>query len=243
MEEGLNGWAGIVTGGSQGIGAAIVAEIRRLGGNVVVADLAATETQSQTPAQAENPDDATAISADVRCLEDLERVRDTCIERFGRIDFVVANAGLGESSSMANGDPARWQATLDVNVLGVAQTVRAVLPAMLAQNDGHIVLIASVSGRESYAGEPIYIASKWAVVGLGHALRKETVGTEVRVTLIEPGIVDTPLARGNAFAQPLFEAIEPLQPEDIARTVGWILRQPKRMAINEVVLRSAGQEL
>lgn len=239
----LDGTAGIVTGGGSGIGRAIVHELAGLGAAVVVGDRA-TEAAAETVASvAAAGGQAVAVTADVRRFADLEAARDECLDRFGGLDFAVANAGVGDSSTLAAGDPERWKLVLDVNVFGVAQTVRAVLPGMLAQGDGHLVLIASVSGRESYAGEPIYEASKWAVVGLGHALRKETAGTGVRVTLIEPGVVDTPLARGNVFAQALFDTLDPLQPEDIARAVGWTLRQPSRMAINELVLRSTGQAL
>ena len=186
---------------------------------------------------------ALPAAADVRQYGDMERVRDACLERFGRIDFAVANAGIGDSTSLSEGDPERWRVVLETNVLGVAHTVRAVLPTMRGQGGGHLVLIASVSGREPYAGEPIYAASKWAVVGLGHALRKETVGSGIRVTLIEPGIVDTPLARGNIFAQTWLETITPLRDEDVANAVAFALLQPKHMAINELVLRSTGQEV
>ena len=113
---------------------------------------------------------------------------------------------------------------------------------MLAQGDGHIVLLASVSGRTSYVGEPIYAASKWGVVGLGHALRKETVGTGVRVTLIEPGMVDTPLTRANAFAREWLKSFSPLKDEDIARAIAFVLAQPAYMAINELTLRPIAQE-
>lgn len=243
MDERLDGRAGIVTGGGRGIGAATARELARLGARVVVLDLTEETCAEAVGAIVAAGGAAVGVSADVRRPVDVERGRDVCLERFGRLDFVVANAGVGDSTRLVDGDPERWRLTLDVNVLGVAHTVRAVLPTMLAQGDGHLVLIASVSGRESYVGEAMYIASKWAVVGLGQALRKETAGSGVRVTLIEPGVVDTVLARSNVFAQALFETVEPLQPEDVARAIGWALRQPKRMAINEVVLRSAGQEL
>ena len=243
MDARLDRMAGIVTGGGSGFGAAICRELADLGAAVVVADLAEAAAQRTAASVTGAGGRAIAVAADVRIPTDLERARDACLDHFGPVAFAVANAGVGDSGTMSAGDPARWRLTVEVNVLGVAHTVRAVLPGMLERGDGHLVLIASVSGRESYAGEPIYAASKWAVVGLGHALRKETVGTGVRVTLIEPGAADTQLARANAFAQSVFETITPLQPEDIARAVAWVLRQPKHMAINEPVLRSTGQEV
>ena len=173
----------------------------------------------------------------------LERLRDACLKHFNQIDFAVANAGIGDACSMADGDPNHWRDVIETNVLGIAYTVRATLPSMLERGDGHIVMMASVSGREAYVGEPIYSASKWAVVGLGYALRKETVGTGVRVTLIEPGLVDTPLARSHPFASAWMETIPPLHDDDIARAVAYVLTQPKYMAINELVLRPTAQEV
>lgn len=239
MAERLDGRVGIVTGGGQGIGAAIARELAALGARIVVADLSAERAERV----ATDLGDALVAVIDVRHFEDLERVRDLCLERFGRIDFVVANAGISDTSSLADGDPARWKDVIETNVLGIAYTVRAVLPTMREQGDGHVVLMASVSGREVYVGEPIYVASKWAVVGLGRALRKETVGSGVRVTLIEPGLVDTPLARSNPFAQTWLETIAPLRDEDVAHAVAYALTQPKHLAVNELVLRSVGQEV
>jgi NADP-dependent 3-hydroxy acid dehydrogenase YdfG len=239
MSERLDGAAGIVTGAGRGIGAAIVRELTGRGARLVVADLSAGAL-AETAAI---PGEIVPIAADVRAVADVERLRDTCLERFGRIDFAVANAGVADASSLADGDPVWWRTVIETNVLGVAYTIRAVLPTMLQQRDGHIVMMASVSGRESYAGEPIYCASKWAVVGLGHALRKETVGTGVRVTLIEPGVVDTPLVRSNPFALAWLETITPLQDQDVARAVAFALAQPKHMAINELVLRPVAQEV
>ena len=83
--------------------------------------------------------------------------------------------------------------------------VRAVLPHMLERGAGHIFIVASVSGRETYVGEPVYIASKWGQVGFAHALRQEVADAGVRVTVVEPGLVDTPLTRDNPIVRPLLE--------------------------------------
>lgn len=242
-DDEFRGQAGVITGGGSGIGAATAMELARLGHRVLVADLslaAATEVAERVRAAGGA---ATPFACDVRRFADLERLRDACLAAFGRLDFIVVSAGIADASSLAEGDPERWRAVIETNVLGAAYTVRAVLPTMLAQNNGHIVLLASVSGREIYVGEPVYIASKWAVVGLGGALRKEVAGTGIRVTLIEPGIVDTPLARANPFAQEWLNSIAPLQAEDVARAIGFALQQPGHMAINEIVLRPLAQEV
>jgi NADP-dependent 3-hydroxy acid dehydrogenase YdfG len=243
MTQLLKGKAGIVTGAGSGIGAAIARELASLGARLVLADLSEERLAATAAVIAASGGEAAPVVADVRNFHDTERMRDRCREGYGRIDFTVANAGTGDTSTLHEGDPERWRVVIETNVLGVAHTVRAVLPTMREQGDGHLVLMASVSGRETYVGEPIYIASKWAVVGLGYALRRETVGTGVRVTLIEPGLVDTPLARSNPFAQNWLETIDPLRDEDVARAVAFVLSQPKHMAINELVLRPVVQEV
>lgn len=243
MTPPLDGKVGIVTGAGSGIGAAISRELASLGARLVLADLYDNRLAETAAAIAGVGGEAVTVVADVRNFHDTERLRDACLDRYGRIDFTIANAGTGDTSTLHEGDPERWRVVLETNVLGVAHTIRAVLPTMREQANGHLVLMASVSGREIYVGEPIYIASKWAVVGLGYALRRETVGTGVRVTLIEPGLVDTPLARSNPFAQAWLETIDPLRDEDVGRAVAFALTQPAYMAINELVLRPVVQEV
>lgn len=240
-QDTLRGKNGIVTGAASGIGAAVTRMLVGEGARVVASDFAEGPLTAFTDSLA-GQGEAVPVVADVRQLATLEHASQVCREQFGRIDFVVANAGLYDSGTMADGDPERWRAVLETNLLGVAFTVRAVLPTMLAQADGHVVLLASVSGRVGHVGEPIYAASKWGVVGLGHALRKETVGTGVRVTLIEPGMVDTPLTRAVPAAHEWIATKNPLQDEDIARAIAFALAQPKHMAINELTLRPITQE-
>jgi NADP-dependent 3-hydroxy acid dehydrogenase YdfG len=101
--------------------------------------------------------------------------------------------------------------------------------------------MASTSGRDSYVGEPAYIASKWGLVGFGHSVRKEVARYGIRVTLIEPGAVDTPLTRGAPKVRPLIESIDPLLPEDIARAVVYAYQQPPHVLITEIALRPLNQ--
>jgi NADP-dependent 3-hydroxy acid dehydrogenase YdfG len=218
---------------------------RRLSGagaRLVLADL--PEPAGDAPAQHELPADRTlAVDADVRRLEDIQCAVRRCREAFGgRVDFVVANAGTCDQGSLAEGDPAVWRAVVETNLLGVAHTVRAVLPAMQEQGSGHIVLMASVSGREVYEGQPMYLASKWGVVGLGYSLRRELAPQGIRVTLVEPGLVDTELSRTTA---PLAfsEGVEPLDPDDVARAVAFAILEPPHVTINEIVLRPRHQAI
>lgn len=234
----LEGQAGIITGGGSGIGAATAAELAALGARLVVSDLSGEKAAGTVKDIHDSGHEADAIAANVTVFDDLVAVRDRCLAAYGRIDFAVANAGIVDASSLADGDPERWRQVIETNVLGAAYTIRAVLGAMRQHGSGHIVLIASLSGRNAYVGEPIYIASKWAVVGLGHALEKEAIAYGVRVTLIEPGLVDTPMTRANPFSRKELDTADaPLQPVDVARAVAFALSQPPHVSISELAIR------
>jgi NADP-dependent 3-hydroxy acid dehydrogenase YdfG len=237
--EPLASSAGLVTGAASGIGAAAANRLLAAGARIVAADQRVPDEDSEKPGRK----GVLSVQCDVRNFADVESAAALCLSTYGRLDFVVASAGIADTSSMADGDPERWRAVVETNVLGVFHAVRAVLPAMQRARRGHIVLIASLSGRESYVGEPVYIASKWAIVGLGNSLRKEAMRYGVKLTLIEPGLVDTPMARANAFAKPLFDAFEPLRPEDIAEAIAFVLSQPPRVLIRELALQPVGQEI
>jgi NADP-dependent 3-hydroxy acid dehydrogenase YdfG len=187
--------------------------------------------------------DAVVEGADVRDPDALRAVAARTVERWGRIDVLVANAGIADQSRLATGDPVRWRAVVETNLLGTIFAIHAFVPQMLAQRSGHVFITSSVSGREAYPGEAVYIASKWGQVGLAHALRQEVMDDGVRVTVVEPGIVDTPLTRGNPAVAPLLEATEPLAPEDIARAVVYAWRQPAHVVLSELTIRPLRQRL
>jgi NADP-dependent 3-hydroxy acid dehydrogenase YdfG len=181
--------------------------------------------------------EAFSVLADVRDPLSHEPVVHTALERWGRIDFVVSNAGIAEQTRIATGDPELWRAVVETNLLGTIYTIHAVLPTMLNQGSGHVFVMASTSGRESYIGEPVYVASKWGLVGFAHSLRLELQEAGIRVSCVEPGIVDTPLTRDNPKVRPQLEACEPLTPDDVARAVVFAYQQPARVAVSEIVVR------
>lgn len=238
----LTGTVGLVTGGASGIGAAITAELRGHGATVVAVDknahpgaAPASPGTAPTPANRE-------VAGDVRDFATMCGISGKVRDEFGRLDFVVANAGITDWGSMSDGDPQRWRDVIDTNVLGVAQTIRATMPVLIAQGRGHIVITASISGRTAYVGEPIYIATKWALVGLGKALRKEARPGGVRVSLIEPGIVDTPLVQQTAEGAAELAAVRALDPQDVARVVTFVLEQPAHVNIDEIMISPLGQD-
>ena len=236
----LTGAVGLVTGGVSGIGAAITAELRGRGATVVAVDRNAHPEAAPTssePARA-----GWAAAGDVRDFATMSGISGRVRDEFGRLDFVVANAGVTDWGSMSDGDPQRWRDVIDTNVLGVAQTIRATMPVLVAQGRGHIVITASISGRTAYVGEPIYIATKWALVGLSKALRKEARPAGVRVSVIEPGIVDTPLVQQTAEGAAELAAVRALDPQDVARMVTFVLEQPAHVNIDEIMVSPLGQD-
>ena len=240
---GNTGPVGLVTGGLSGIGAACAIEFGRLGARLLLADRSPLGGEELVERVRAAGGDAAIETLDVRDPDAQERSAARAVREWGRIDFLIANAGVAEQSSLATGDPAHWRTVVETNLLGVLYSCRAVLPTMLDQDSGHIFVMASVSGRESYAGEPVYAATKWAQVGLAHALRLELIETRIRVTVLEPGLVDTPLTRENPKIRPLLDEIEPLSAGDVARAVVYAFQQPEHVAVTEVVVRPQAQRL
>ena len=201
---------GIITGGASGIGAASAVEFARLGGRLVLATLPTPTAEIIVARVRDAGGEALVALVDVREPAQVATLPELALRHFGRIDFLLVCAGIAEQSRISEGDPAVWRNVIETNLLGALYCVRYVLPQMRAQRFGHIILMASLSGREPYVGEPAYIASKWGLIGFGHSLRKEVNADGIRVTIVEPGIVDTPLTRDNPVVRPLLDAAAPL---------------------------------
>jgi NADP-dependent 3-hydroxy acid dehydrogenase YdfG len=212
-----------------------------LGGRLVIGDRTTRGADEVIAAVHAAGGHAQALETDVRDYEQVAQLAQRTLDRFGRIDVLVANAGIADQSAAHTGDPARWRAVVETNLLGTLYAVRAVLPHMLERRSGHVFITASVSGREVYVGEPAYIASKWGQVGFAHALRQEVADSGVRVTVVEPGIVDTPLTRDNPVVRPLLETSEPLAPSDVAGAIVYAFRQPAHVVVSEVTIRPLRQ--
>lgn len=229
----------VITGGATGIGRACAFSCGQAGAIVALLSLPGQELSGTADELRAAGVRAYPVAVDVRDFGAVDRAVGQIVADLGRIDVLIASAGVADQSSISTGAPDRWQAVVETNLLGVANSIRAVAPAMVRAGSGDIVVIASASGRDTYVGEPLYIASKWGVVGLGHAVRKELQSSGIRVALIEPGLVDTPLTRGSPVVRPLVEAGGALLPADIADAVSWLLSRPRRVAVSELVIRPA----
>jgi len=240
-KKSANGPTGIITGAASGIGAATALAFGRLGGRVVLASITSDGVDDLIKSIEHAGGSAISVTCDVRDAVQVAALPELAINNFGRIDFLVASAGIAAQDEAVSGDVRRWRDIIETNLLGLAYSVRFVLPQMYAQGSGHIFLVASQSGRHAYKGESIYIASKWGVVGFGHAVRMEVQSAGIKVTLIEPGLVDTPLTRRSPKVRPLLDAVTPLQADDVAAAIVYAFNQPPHVTVNELALRPLRQ--
>ena len=216
----------LITGASSGIGAATARHAAEAGYRVV---LAARSLDRLDDLASELG--GLAVECDVTEWAQQQAMVDAALERFGRLDVAFANAGFGAKRSFLGDSPEHWRAMVLTNVYGAALTIRATMPA-LVEARGHLLLTGSVAGRRALPGS-LYSATKWAVTGMGESARQELNDTGVRVTVIEPGMVDTPF-----FDNPVSGA---LQADDVARAVMFAVSQPAHVDVNEILVRPTGQ--
>lgn len=221
----------LITGASTGIGAATARHAAQAGYRLVLA--ARSLDKLKALADELGGDERTlAVRCDVTEWDDQEALVATTLERFGRLDVAFANAGFGATRGFLGDTPEHWRAMVLTNVLGAAFTVRATLPA-LNDTKGHILLTGSVAGRRPIPGS-LYSSTKWAISGMGESLRQDVNGTGIRVTLVEPGQVNTPFFDNPSEGR--------LEPDDIARAVMFAVAQPPHVDVNEILIRPTAQE-
>jgi NADP-dependent 3-hydroxy acid dehydrogenase YdfG len=230
----------VVTGASAGIGAATARHLVAAGFDVV---LGARRVERIEALAADLGEAATAHALDV--------TEDASVEAFagavGRCDVLVNNAGgaLG-LASVAEADLDRWRTMYETNVLGVVRMTKALLPALRASGNGHVVIVGSIAGVEAYQGGGGYNAAKFAVHAVRDVLRQELLGEPVRVTEVAPGLVETEfsLVRFDGDAERaarVYEGMTPLTADDVAETVVWCLQRPRHVNVDHVLLLPTDQ--
>jgi NADP-dependent 3-hydroxy acid dehydrogenase YdfG len=223
----------LITGASSGIGEATARRAAEAGYRLVLS----ARSEQKLAALADElggPDRAIAVRCDVREWDDQQALAAAAIDSFGRIDVSWANAGFGAPRGFLESTVEHWRDMVLTNVYGAALTIRAALPA-LKESKGHLLLTGSVAGRRAIPGS-LYSATKHAVHAMGESARQELDGTGVRVTVIAPGMTDTPF----------FEAMPldaPLVSDDIARAVHYALSQPLHVDVNEILVRPTAQTI
>lgn len=220
----------VITGASSGIGAATARAAVADGWKVVVA---ARSVDKLVELEGELGSDVVLpVGCDVTDWQDQQELVQKALDHFGRIDAFFANAGFGAKRGFLEESTEHWRAMIDTNVYGVALSIRAVLPHFKSKNQGHILVTGSSAGRRVVSGS-VYSATKWAVGALGEALRQEVAATDIKMTLIEPGMVDTPFFDDSPE--------EALNADDIARAALYALDQPAHVDVNEILVRPVHQ--
>jgi NADP-dependent 3-hydroxy acid dehydrogenase YdfG len=238
MQPPLAGRHALVTGASAGIGAATARALAQAGAEVWLVARRAERLE----ALARELGRAHALPLDVCDAAACARLAEL------PIDLLVDNAGLAIGvDKLSEGDPAEWSRVIDTNVKGVLNVTRAILPGMLRARRGDVVLIGSVAGRQVYPGGGVYCASKHAVRALYEALRLENVGSGLRFTTVDPGMVGSTefssiRMRGDeAKARAVYQGVDPLRPEDVAEAILWALTRPAHVNVGEIVLWASAQ--
>ena len=230
----LEGKTAIVTGASSGIGAATAAALAREGARVAGGARRVDELQTEIK-----------LELDVTDRESCERFVEAAVGELGGLDILINNAGLGLGR-----DPF-WKSTeedeetvLETNVEGLIRITRLCLPDI--RDGGHIVNMGSIAGRQAYENAAVYVASKFAVRGFTYALREDLLGRPIRLTTVDPGLVETNFSRvrfrgDEEKAKVPYEGVDPLRPEDIAECILFALSRPLHVNIDEIVVKALAQ--
>jgi NAD(P)-dependent dehydrogenase (short-subunit alcohol dehydrogenase family) len=230
---GLEGKVVLITGGTKGIGYGIAEMLLKAGSSVAI-----TSRSERSAAEAAEDLSGTGtgriigLQADVRDIADMKRVVDDTVEHFGKLDALVANAGLGHFGSIEDITPAQWAETIDTNLTGVFNSVKASLDA-LKNSKGYIFTIASLAGTNFFAGGSAYNASKFGLVGFSQAIMLDLRQNDIKVTTIMPGSVTSHFAGHTPSPDDAWK----IQPEDIGQMVIDLLNMHPRTLPSKVEVR------
>jgi NADP-dependent 3-hydroxy acid dehydrogenase YdfG len=228
----LGGKIALVTGASRGIGLAIALRIASMGARLSLCARNAERLESAASECRKTGSDAIAIPADVARAAEVQKLVETTERRLGPIEILINNAGVGYFGPVQNADEANWDSVLDTNLKAVFLLSRAVAPGMIRMRAGHIVNIASLAGKNTFAGGGIYCASKWGLLGLTGCMAEDLRAHGIRVSAICPGSVATEFGFPGGR-----DRSKMLQPDDVAHTVAMILTQAPQSFISEVSMR------
>jgi ribitol 2-dehydrogenase len=242
MDRPLSGKVAVVTGASSGIGLATARVLADAGALLVVA---ARSTEKLKEASRNLGDAATAIPTDVTSTREVDHLVARTIDLHGRFDILIANAGIYAGGDFVANEVTQLLRLLDTNVGGVVRTIHAALRHMIDAGMGDIVVTSSVSGHQAIPWEPVYSASKHAVQALTHGLRRQLIGTGVRIGAVAPGVVLNDLWQvtdAAAVADGVAGGTG-LTSEDVADAVLYMLTRPRHINIRDLVMLPINQEI
>lgn len=230
----------VITGASSGIGAATARALRG-------ADTRLSLGARRVERLREVDPQALALPLDVTDEANVERFLAEAVARHGPIDVLVNNAGLARGiEPVAEADGRAWREMIETNVFGVLHVTRRVLPQMTARRRGHVVMIGSIAAWQSYEGASVYCGTKRMLQSITEAIRLETLGTGIRVTSVDPGMVETEFSevryRGDQpRAQKVYADTTPLRAEDVADCVAWAVSRPPHVNIDVILVKPTDQ--
>ena len=245
----LAGTVALVTGASSGIGEATALALAASGAKVALAARRTDRLDAVVKQITESGGEALALACDVTAEAQVNQTVQAVKEKWGRLDMLVNNAGIAVLGPVLGADTSEWRRAFDINVLGLMYATHSALPLMKAQGRGHIINMSSVSARVSFPGLSVYCATKWAVNGFSESLRQEVAPDNIRVTLIEPGLVTTEIndrvtdEAMKAMLDSYSSSMRTLDASDIAAAVVYAASQPDHVSINEVLVRPTAQTM
>jgi NADP-dependent 3-hydroxy acid dehydrogenase YdfG len=246
MSENIQGKVIVITGASSGLGEATARMLSAQGAIVVLGARRVERIVALADELVRAGGQALALQTDVTRSADVQRLVDAAVDRYGRLDVIVNNAGLMPSSPLERLKIDDWDRMIDVNIKGVLYGIAAALPVMQKQMSGHIVNVSSVAGHKVRAGTAVYSATKHAVRVLTEGLRQEVKPYNIRTTIVSPGAVATELPDSitesdvQAGVKAFYEVAIPA--DSFARAVVYALSQPDDVDINEILFRPTKQE-
>ncbi len=244
----LRGTAVLITGASSGIGEACAYTFAREGARLLLAARRAEKLEALKAKLLEAGAAAIhSLTLDVREAGAVAEALASLPEEWRTVDVLINNAGLSRGlDKVQEADPSDWDEMIDTNVKGLLYVTRAVVPGMVERGRGHVVNLGSTAGHMTYPGGAVYCATKAAESALSEGLRQDLLGTPVRVTSVDPGMVETGFSkirfRGDeARAAKVYSGLTPLRPEDIAETILWAVSRPAHVNIDRILLTSIDQ--
>jgi ribitol 2-dehydrogenase len=232
----------MVTGASSGIGAATARLLSQHGAKLV---LAARSSEKLRRLAKDLPSESLVVPTDVTKAKSVINMLEKTLSHFGKVDVLFANAGIYIPGQVSEGNPDDWANLMDINIDGVLRCVHAVLPHMIKQKSGDILVTSSISGFVDIHWEPVYSASKHAIQGFVHTLRRQVAKEGIRVGSIAPGRVANELwgiTEEKEIKKHLQKRIS-LRSEDVAQAVVFMLSQPKHVTIRDLVMLPQNQDI
>jgi 3-hydroxy acid dehydrogenase/malonic semialdehyde reductase len=244
----LNGKIVLVTGASSGIGRETAIAFAREGCRILACARNLEPLQAiQQDLLAAGASSVHLFALDVQNRQAVESTISALPADWNQIDILVNNAGLSRGlAKLYEDDYTNWEEMIDTNVKGLLYVTRAIVPGMVARNRGHVINLGSVAGHMTYANGAVYCATKAAEKAISEGLKIDLMGTAVRVTSVDPGMVETRFSsvrfRGDEErAAKVYQNITPLQPEDVAETIVWVASRPAHVNIHTVLMTTIDQ--